>query len=79
MRVNPSRRFAFTIVRKISAPQTPISRATRNGGKLSGKAVASIDAIGAEELTVDSRGLLASSMAEQKALRTLPALQAPTC
>jgi len=36
-----------------------------------------VDAIEGEESTVGSRGLLASSIAEQKALRSLPALQAP--
>jgi len=37
-----------------------------------------VDAIEGEESTVGSRGLLASSIAEQKALRSLPASSAPT-
>lgn len=36
-----------------------------------------VDAIDGAESTVGSRGLLASSIAEQKALRSLPALQEP--
>ncbi len=70
-------RLVVAFARKISDPQTPISSATRKPPDSVGVRGPAVDGIDGEESTEGSRGLLASSIAEHKALRSLPALQAP--
>ncbi len=74
MLVNGRLHPGVVFVRKISDPQTPISSATRKRTESTGVRSSAVDAIEGEESTVGSRGLLASSIAEHKALRSLPAL-----